>query len=371
MTEDLREVPLADGPIEIRGALETVKTAAGTLPRRLPEWTRAQYQDSSMERQATSASGVRLAFRTAATVLELDVLTTVPTTDAADLDTGLFELCVGGEVVAARPGPMGNRILLDENPAGVFVPGAAGTVRFDGLPSGAKDVEIWLPQWVKCELVALRAGAAVEAPAPTDSRVWLHHGSSISQCNGADSPTVIWPALAARKADVELVNVGLSGNCFLDPFVARSIRDAAADLISLKLGINLTRRGSFNHRSFGPAVHGFLDTVREGHPDAPLLVVSPIFCPASEDTPAHGGVGALTLRSVRSELRRIVAERAAADPDLHYLDGLELLGPAEAGLLGDGLHPTQAGNQVIGERFASLAFGAGGPLAARWGGPEC
>ncbi|WP_425329120.1 hypothetical protein [Streptomyces eurocidicus] len=32
-------------------------------------------------------------------------------------------------------------------------------------------------------------------------------------------------------------------------------------------------------------MHGFLDTVRDGHPATPLLLISPITCPAVEDVP--------------------------------------------------------------------------------------
>lgn len=41
-------------------------------------------------------------------------------------------------------------------------------------------------------------------------------------------------------------------------------------------------------RAFAPAVHGFLDMIREGHPSTPLLVLSPILCPIHEDTPGPG-----------------------------------------------------------------------------------
>lgn len=372
-------------PAEIRGALEIVKTDAGLLPRRLPQWTAAQ-SDASMERQATAGSGVRLAFRTAATAIELDVLTTVPV-QAVDEpnpeDAGLFELTVDGVPGPTRRAPVGNKILLDPAHTQVgFEAGRPSTVRFDALPAGMKDIEIWLPQAVRTELVALRADTGIEPPAPRPAgrRTWLHHGSSISHCPGADSPLGVWPVIAARAAGVEPVNVGLAGNCFLDPFVARSIRAAEADLISLKPGINLTSRMTYRLRTFGPTVHGFLDTIREGHPDTPLLVISPIACKALEETPGptlwRDGVftaigdpatvpaGALTLRVVRRELRRIVAERAKQDPNIFYLDGLELLGVDEADeLLGEGLHPTQAGNHVIAERFARLAFGAGGAFA--------
>jgi hypothetical protein len=132
-------------------------------------------------------------------------------------------------------------------------------------------------------------------------------------------------------------------------------------------------------------VHGFLDTIREGHPTAPLLVVSPIFCPIQEDTPgpivpdfADGKVsfratgdpddrksGRLTLNIIRDELASIVAARADEDPNLFYLDGRSLYGEADFATapLPDQLHPDTDGHRRIGEHFAGLAFGAGGPLA--------
>lgn len=384
MTDAWQQIRLIDGPVDIRGALEIVPTAAGVLPRRLPQWTAAQ-SDLSMERQATAGSGVRLVFRTAARVVELDVLTTVPkmVVDEPDPDgAGRFEMTVDGEPFGVRKAPVGNVIQLDAmyQEAG-FLPGKPATVRFDGLPEGLKDIEIWLPQPVATEIVALRADDAVEPPTATSRRVWLHHGSSISQCNEAESPLGAWPVIAARAVGVEPVNLGLSGNCFLDPFVARSIRDTPADAISLKVGINFTSRAAYRLRTLGPTVHGFLDTIRDGHPDTPILIVSPIACPAVERTPgptvwrddvftATGdpddvAAGALTLEVVRAELRRIVTARAKQDPNIFYLSGLELLGLDEAdAYLGEGLHPTPAGYRLIGERFAKLAFGAGGPLAA-------
>jgi hypothetical protein len=58
----------------------------------------------------------------------------------------------------------------------------------------------------------------------------------------------------------------------------RTIRNADADVISLKVGINLVNTDVMRLRAFGPAVHEFVDTIRDGHPSTPLLVVSPIFC---------------------------------------------------------------------------------------------
>ena len=377
MPDVLQDIALTGGAVEFRGALETIVTAAGVLPRRLPEWTRAQYPDASLEREVTAGSGVRLVFRSAATVIELDVLTTVTAWDGQPPRAGVFELVIDGAPESSRPAPVGNVTVIDDYlAAGSFVPGSSATVRFDGLPAVPKDVEIWLPQSHATELIALRADAPAFWATPSDRRIWLHHGSSISQCNEAESPLGTWPAIAARRTGVELVNVGLAGNCFLDPFVARTLHDTPADVISLKLGINLTNRAGFRLRTFGPAVHGFLDTVRDGHPDVPLTVVSPVACPATESTPGPAvwldgvltatgrpddvAAGALTLQVVRRELERIVAARAKQDPNIHYLDGLRLLGLDETRYLAEGLHPTAAGYRLIGERFAELAVGLAG-----------
>jgi hypothetical protein len=68
---------------------------------------------------------------------------------------------------------------------------------------------------------------------------------------------------------------------------------------------------------------------------------------------------------IRDQLSRIVAERAADDPHLHYLDGRELYGEADAAELPlpDQLHPDAATHLLIGERFAARVFGGGGAFA--------
>jgi hypothetical protein len=73
------------------------------------------------------------------------------------------------------------------------------------------------------------------------------------------------------------------------------IRDAPADLISVKLGINVVNLDAMRLRAFVPAVNGFLDTIRDGHPDTPLVLISPLFCGIHEDTPGPGAVDPDTL----------------------------------------------------------------------------
>lgn len=373
----------------VRGALELEQTPDGWLPHRLPTSARAQIPDGQLAMAEAQPAGVRLVFRTTATEVELDVLPTkLAYIGAPPRPDGVYDLVVDGLDAGSAVAQGGNLRTINMMTGEAEVEsGAPDTLRYTGLAVGDKVVEIWLPHNETTELVALRTNAPL-APGNGESRpVWLHHGSSISHGSNADTPTGTWPAVAARRGGVELVNLGFGGSALLDPFTARAMRDTPADLISIKIGINLVNTDLMRLRAFGPAVHGFLDTIREGHPDTPLLVVSPLFCPIHEDTPgpaapdfsnlAAGKLSfiatgdatdptRLTLNIIRAELARIVAARATEDPALHYLDGRELYGEHEEGELPlpDQLHPDAATHQWIGKRFAELAFVSGGPLGA-------
>ncbi|MCG8970273.1 GDSL-type esterase/lipase family protein [Streptomyces sp. CL12-4] len=382
-------IPTPLTPALLRGAVDTRSTQHGLLPLRLPEAALAQGHDDYLRLMASQATGVRLALRTAATVVELDVVATRTVFHGTPAGPpGLFELLVDGALTdeAAASGGASAGVNMATG-AVTYSAGTAGTVRFEGLPGREKDIEIWLPHSEVTELIALRSDAPVQASPEAGKRVWLHHGSSISQGVDAAGPTRTWPAVAASRAGVELVNLGLNGNALLDPFTARTLRDTRAHLISVKIGINLVNTDLMRMRAFTPAVHGFLDTIREGHPDTPLLLVSPIHSPLVEDTPgptapdpgfpglrfktfgdpADTATGHLTLRTIRQELSRIATERMADDPRLHYLDGLDLYNEEDFATtpLPDLLHPDTAGHALIGERFARHAFAGHGPFASR------
>ncbi|MET7814771.1 GDSL-type esterase/lipase family protein [Streptomyces sp. NPDC005395] len=384
-TDDWITTPIT--PDLLRGALDLERTERGLLPHRLPARARAQNNDGQLAMAESQPSGVRLALRTRATALELDTLPTKRVyVGAPPRPDGVYDLVVDGRPAGRGSVAGGNTLTIDMT-AGTagLESGPVGTLRFTDLPRGSKDIEIWLPHNETTELVALRTNAPVAAAPDPGRRVWLHHGSSISHGSDAASPTTTWPALAASLGGVELVNLGLGGGALLDPFTARAMRDTPADLISVKIGINVVNADLMRLRAFGPAVHGFLDTVREGHPTVPLLVVSPILCPVHEDTPgplapdftdgrvrfvatgdpAERASGKLTLNVIRDELSRIVTERAAEDENLHHLDGRALYGEADAAdlPLPDGIHPDAATHRLIGERFAKAAFTERGAFA--------
>ena len=362
-------------PVSVLGALDYDARSGGVSPRRLPAWTRPQLPQM-LDVMVRMPSGVRLAFRTNSAAVTLSVNTTRMVTPPAAPRPVVFDLAVDGELLSSS-NDAGSQLLLDPARPGQYEleRGDPYDVAFD-LGAGEHVCELWLPQncFVELRSLTVEDGSTLE-PFEPDGPHWVHYGSSISHCMEADQPTGTWPAVAARLSGAKLQSLGVGGQCYLDPFVARTIRDLAPDCISLKVGINVVNLDSMRERVFGPLLHGFLDTIRETRPETPVLLVSPIFCPSAETNPGptrpdrsgqfqtferapEFADGALTLQRIRSLLAESVEVRK--DANLHYLDGLNLFGADDAGDLPDALHPNPAGYRRMGERFARRAFGPNG-----------
>jgi hypothetical protein len=368
---------LTDTPVTtdlLIGVAELEPTARGLQPHRLPAFARRQSTDPQVAMVEAQPAGARVAVHTTATRIELDVLRTRPMyKGVAPRPDGVYDLVIDGELHDQVTSFGGDALVMDmATGSSRTEEGPVATIAFAGLPDRDKTVEIWLPHNELTRVVALRSDRPL-SPVPRTRPRWVHHGSSVSHGSNATHPTGTWPVIAAHAADVDLHNLGLGGSALLDPFVARTIAGLEADIISVKFGINLVNADLMRRRALGPAVHGFLDTIRDAHPDTPLIVMSSVCCPIQESTPgplapdfsggtmkfvatgdpAEVGAGKLTLEVVRDELAAVVAQRAVDDPRLSYVDGLDLFGPADVAELpyADNLHPGAQAHRRIGERF--------------------
>jgi hypothetical protein len=367
-----------DARLDIVGAMDFDFRDQGISPRRLPNWTRAQCPEL-MNVMLRMPSGVRIVFDTDATEIHLTAMTTTmvvghtPAQSAATADNMKPVVCnlEFARALLGSESDRGNVILLDSKDRAKyeFKAGSESCFKFTGLPAGEKTCEMWLPQnaYIELRQLAVNDGATITRAAPDKRPKWIHYGSSISHCLEAKQPGLIWPAVAARSSGASLQNLGLAGECHLDPFIARVIRDSDSDLISLKVGINIVNRDSMRERVFVPALHGFLDTIRERHLATPIVLISPIFCPSVEDNPGPTFPGpdgkfravpghqeirgdCLTLKRMRSLMDAVVEKRG--DANLTYIDGRKLFDKMDAVDLPDDLHPNARGYIRMGERFA-------------------
>ena len=367
------KTPVIGSCIEVVGASEIEKTENGWATfSRLPAWTKAQYAKGDIGRWARMPSGVRLRFSTEATKIEIRVHVYRLTIKDLAENPGLagFDLLIDGSEFATSQTEKGGvvRIAMD-GPAVIseeFIKGDEETITFPELSSQKKEVEIWLPSSGIVEIESIRSDKPLSAPAPENKKRWVHYGSSISHCIEAERPMNIWNVRAAQLLNLSIRNFGLAGECHVDGFVARSIADEEADFISLKMGINVVNADSMRERSFVPAVHNFLDIIREKKPSTPIMVISPIYCPFHEVNPGptligEAGLysearshnlshGALNLPRIRTLLKTIIENRR--DSKLFFLDGLQLFGPEDVHMMPDNLHPNPEGYRLMGERFA-------------------
>ena len=323
-------LPLSGGPVSIEGAVSIEKTEAGIQPWRLPLAQRQLFEPSLIERCAAPA-GVRLVLLSDTSTLTLEV---APPDIAGD-PPWVFDLLVDGQL-HQRVAP----------------PDDAKLIRFEAIPEGQHLLELYLPsQYVPVVLRELQIDDGAQAHAREDQqRRIVFYGSSITHCRHAAGPSETWPALVARRAGLHLTCLGYGDQCHLDPMVGRMIRDLPADLIGLKLGINMMS-GSYNDRTFRAAAIGLIQTIRDGHADTPIAVVSPLYNAPREQTPNPVG---MTLELMRQRLREacdLLQEQG--DVNLHYIDGLELIGPGDEHLYVDGTHPSAEGYRFLAQAYTN------------------
>lgn len=319
-----------DPLLGLRGHAELRLEEGRHVPYRLPVTGQRALIHPDLMPKVRMPAGVRLDFETDATALEWDV----EVAPSDERPPAPFDTTVNGELVARR-----------------YLRGRT-TLVVEGLRRERKRVRIWLPQLGFPRLGPVRLFGATRLGAGAPRPRWIAYGSSITQCTGAYGPSRTWPALVAEANGWDLRCLGFAGQCQLDPVAARFIRDSPAELISLCLGPNTYRRATFSARSFGPAVTGFIQTVRDGHPGVPLVVQTPIVYPAAETKPNEVGLSLADLRMLLVEA--VGALRESGYDNLHLVDGRTVLGPGEEASLADGLHPTAAGYELMAARLAPL-----------------
>ncbi|MDR1851823.1 MAG: GDSL-type esterase/lipase family protein [Propionibacteriaceae bacterium] len=358
---------------------------------------RAQIPTGYARMVEEQAAGVRLEFLTSASRLVLRCLAYRSSmVKGVKVAASPFECEIDGQVTSrafARPA------------ATMWVDALSGNVETDGEPGEAvvsfdfgeagvrRNVKIWLPYPEIIRIRALEAdaplvpvqagvglcadgrpgsesGDGVVEPGRAAARPkrWVHYGSSISQGVFARFPTATWPAAAARLTGLELTNLGFSGNAVLDSYAARTIAELPADVISLEIGGNIVTTDALTSRSFTPALHGFLDIVRDAHPDTPILLITALASPLLDELPGPvvpDGKRFKTLgtpedltkgRLNQNRIRELIVETANTrnDSNLTVVRGPELFSredEREHPLI-DALHPDRAGHELIARRFA-------------------
>jgi hypothetical protein len=323
-------ISLEDPRLACEGLVALCREGDWWQPWRLPPDRIDTAHAPSLTERAQMPAGARIGLRTDATWLSLEI---EGDTGDEPSDNVFVDVVADGQLARRLP----------------VVPGR-GSVDV-ALPGGDTEVELWLPQSSVARVGPVTlAGHRAVAAAPRTGARWITYGSSITHCKEAAGPSETWPALVARRNGWRLTCLGFGGDCHLDPLVARTIRDTEADIISMCLGINIYGGSTFGVRTLASAASGFIETVRDGHPDTPIVVITPIFAPDRETQPNLAG---MTLVDVRAQVAAAVETlQRLGDARLGLIDGLEVMGADTAHLPPDSLHPSADGYRLMADRLA-------------------
>ncbi len=237
--------------------------------------------------------------------------------------------------------------------APVSVDGGVATLDFDDAASAGDQVlTIYLPEIMRPTLFDVRPLGGTLTAAPAGPR-WIAYGDSITEGWIASGPATSWPMVAARTYGLDVVNLGYAGSARGEIPSAEQIATLPADVISIAHGTNMHGRIPFSAAQFREGLRAFLQIVRQGHPDIPIVVCSMIVRPDAESTPNRLGA---TMADLRFEMEDLVSSlRQGGDEALTLVQGLPLLQPSQ---IPDGVHPDDSGHAVLAEAFGGAVAAA-------------
>jgi lysophospholipase L1-like esterase len=185
------------------------------------------------------------------------------------------------------------------------------------------------------------------APASPQPR-GLCYGVAIAVGWHACGPAGAWPAIAGRRFGLDVVNLGYAGAARGEVVSAEHLAGVPADVISISHGTNCWTRIPHSVDQMRANTAAFLDVVRQGHPDTPVVVASPVLRPDAEVTPNRLGATLVDLRRAIEEVTQ--ARIDGGDTHLTLVSGDGVL---TAEHLPDGIHPGDAGHVILAETFGS------------------
>jgi lysophospholipase L1-like esterase len=205
------------------------------------------------------------------------------------------------------------------------------------LPLGAVEhAIIYLPERMLPRIKSIDVLNGSVQPGPPQPR-WICYGDSIAEGWVASSPSSSWAATAAREHGLDIVNMGYAGAARGELASADQIAQLKADVISLTHGTNCWLRALFTPELMRESFKTFLDVVRTGHPETPIVFSSPLLRPEAEETPNKVGATLVDLRDAMEEVAR-------ARDDVILIPGRDLI---DGSMLADEVHPNDTGHAAI------------------------
>ena len=220
-------------------------------------------------------------------------------------------------------------------------------VLFEGVSPRIREYTLYLPPYnapVAVE-IGLTRDARIEEPSPLAlDRPLVFYGTSITQGGCVHTAGADYASILGRMLNLDVVNLGFSGNGKGEPEVARFISEIDASLYALDYVANVSPE---DLRETLPV---FVKILREAHPDTPIVLMSRVVytaCTFSLDARARHEAQRDVIIHFYSQARR------DGDANIHFVDGNSLINyAAQLAYSDQGVHPTNVGFQMMAEALA-------------------
>lgn len=317
----------------LRGLLTVDRAGTG----RLPELVRDRVPGDTWDASLVPA-GVRLEFRAGPGTIELGIAASILGSRAARRDMHRLSVWADGRHHSNIELSEGNsRVVIPTEQSGRYV--------------------VHLPEGMAVRIDDI--GADHELRPVPDEPVWLAYGDSITQGWSASDQGLNYPAIVARRLGLDWVNLGFAASARGEIAIAEQMAVHRADIISVAFGTNNWVKTPTGPAHLRGIMDDFITVLRAGHPQVPIVVISPVVRPDAEANPNVLGA---TLTDLRAAIEDVVRDRAATDRHLALIAGRPLIEERE---LADSVHPDDRGHAAIARKLIpALTSALAEPAAA-------
>ncbi len=327
----MKNIKYSDGLFSIEGAVSIEDNSEFTAAWRIDCSKKEFYPYLNQPHMGEAGAGVRIEFISDTSEIGI-YINEVHSSDAGFHDVMTLDLICDGKYIET-----------------LYVSGEPSEYYFSKVPKGTKHIEIWLDQAYPVHFKHICIDdKATSTKHIQNKKRWVNYGSSLSHCVRATSPAFTWPGIVALKKELHHTNLGFGGNCSLDPLMIKIIRDTPADIITIKPTSNM-HAGTFNQRGFLPAIIGMVERIREKHPSTPLVLISSIYGPNREHEKGKGDMSLSDMRVILKNVTEIFQKNQ--DENIHYVNGLDILGEEGRPYMPDLIHPNAEGMHLMAEGF--------------------
>jgi lysophospholipase L1-like esterase len=214
------------------------------------------------------------------------------------------------------------------------------------VPTKMREFRLYLPLYKALDKleIGFTPGATILRPSPYAlPRPVVFYGTSITQGGCANTAGTDFVSNIGRLLNLDVVNLGFSGNGKGEPELARLIAEIDASLYVLDYAANT------HAAEMRKTLPVFIEILRGRRPLTPILLVSQVAYAGLNFDPAIRE----RLDGTRECLMdNFLRQRRKGDRNIHFVDGYGLIPFGAESATVDGGHPTDHGFRLMADRLA-------------------